>query len=172
MSDPVLGMAELSAVAQLWKRERRELLCRFGGTSMSPAIAHQAEVRLLCGAPSVARGDVVAFLDEGRVIVHRVVAALPGGGLLTRGDARLLPDRPLQDAGQVMGRVEAVRHGEHFVEVPTVRGSIAQALVLWALVRALRLSPAAGARLIDLLLRVRRRGQGLAARLRGGAATR
>lgn len=172
MSDPVLGTEELSAVAQLWKSGRRELVCRFGGTSMSPAIAHQAEVRLLCGVPEVARGDVVAFLDEGRVIVHRVVAALPGGGLLTRGDARLLPDRPLRDAGQVMGRVEAVRVGGRFVEVPPFRGSIAQALLLGAMVGTLRLFPAAGARLIDVLLRVRRRGQGLFARLRGGAATR
>ena len=172
MSDPVLGTAELSAVAQLWKSGRRELICRFGGTSMSPAIADRAEVRLLCGVPAVERGDVVAFLDEGRVIVHRVVAALPGGGLLTRGDARLLPDRPLPDAGQVMGRVEAVRVREQFVEVPPFRGSIAQALMLLALVGALRLFPAAGARLIDVLLRVRRRGQGLLARLRGGAATR
>lgn len=172
MSDPVLGTAELAAVAELWKSGRRELVCRFGGASMSPAIAHQAEVRLLCGVPSVERGDVVAFLDEGRVIVHRVVATLPGGGLLTRGDARLLPDRPLPGAGRVMGRVEAVRVGEHFAEVPPGRGSIAQALVLLALVGALRRFPSAGARLIDVLLRARRRGQGLFARLRGGAATR
>jgi len=172
VTDPVLGTAELSAVAELWKSGRRELVCRFGGTSMRPAIAPQAEVRLLCGTPSVERGDVVAFLDEGRVMVHRVVAALPGGGLLTRGDARLLPDRPLQGGGQVMGRVEAVHVGEAFAAVPPLRGSLAQALVLWPLVQALRLSPAAGARLIDVLLRARRRGQGLAARLRGAGAPR
>ena len=166
MSGPLLGTAELAAVAQLWKSGRRELVCRFGGTSMRPAIAPGAEVRLLCGEGAAAPGDVVAFVDEGRVIVHRVVAALPGGALVTRGDARLLPDRLLRGAGQVLGRVVAVRRGDAFAEVPAARGSSAQALVLWPLVQAVRMSPSAGAAVIGLLLRARRRAQGLLARIR------
>jgi hypothetical protein len=167
VSDPVLGTAELAAVAQLWKSGRRELVCRFGGTSMRPSIAPEAEVRLLCGEGAAARGDVVAFLDEGRVIVHRVVAIAPSGWLVTRGDDRLLPDRVLRDPENVIGRVVAVRSGAAFADVPAARPSFARGLVLWPLVQALRVSPSQGAALIDLLLRARRRAQGLRARLRG-----
>jgi hypothetical protein len=51
-------------------------------------------------------GDVVAFLSDGRVVAHRVVARCGRGGtmLLTRGDARLLCDAPVP-GDAVLGRV-------------------------------------------------------------------
>jgi len=177
VSDPVLGDEELATVARLWKANRRELTCRFGGTSMMPAVPPQAEVRLRCGEKG-GTGDVVAFLDEGRVMVHRIVALSPGGWLLTRGDARLLPDHPIRDVAKVMGRVVAVRQGEAFVDLPPAPASFARALVLWPLVQLLHQNPVAGAGVIATLLRARRAAQavrarlgGLAARVRGRGAT-
>jgi hypothetical protein len=155
VSDPVLGEEELAAVALLWKASRRELTCRFGGTSMLPALPPQSEVRLRCGEDG-GTGDVVAFLDEGRVVVHRIVAVSPRGWVLTRGDARLLPDHVIRDRGELMGRVVAVRRGDTFVDTPPARASLARALVLWPLALALRLSPSAGTALIAVLVRLRR----------------
>ena len=40
-----LSAAELGAVAELWKRERREFLASFGGTSMLPTIRAVAVAR-------------------------------------------------------------------------------------------------------------------------------
>ena len=95
---PDLGSPELSAVARLWKASRREVVCRFGGRSMAPALPPQAEVRLCCGQEGSV-GDVMAFLDGGRMVVHRIVALAPDRRwILTRGDARLLRLRRLPRA--------------------------------------------------------------------------
>jgi len=166
VSDAVLSQDELAAVATLWRSGQRELVCRFGGTSMRPAVPPLAEVRLRCGEGG-ALGDVIAFLDAGRVIVHRVVALAPNGWLLTRGDARLLPDTPVRAAAQVIGRVVAVRGDEAFGPVPEAPRSLLRACALAPLVGLMRISPGAGAGVIGALHAGRRRALALASRLRG-----
>lgn len=86
--------SELAAVSELWKRERRTLVTAFGGTSMLPSIAPGQQVTVLCGVePEI--GDVVMFLREGQVGVHRLVARLRDG-IVTWGDANPLPDEPAE----------------------------------------------------------------------------
>jgi hypothetical protein len=106
MSDPArpLRGPELLAVAALWKRTGREITARFTGRSMEPTLASGAEVRLRCGdAPAV--GDVIAFIRDGHLVLHRVEAlSTEAGWVLTRGDACLFPDPPLYDATLILGR--------------------------------------------------------------------
>jgi hypothetical protein len=75
---------------------------------MGAAIPRGARIRIVFdGATTPCEGDVVAFLDGGRIVAHRVVARCGHGErttLLTRGDARLLCDAPVP-ADAVLGRV-------------------------------------------------------------------
>jgi len=71
---------------------------------MEPTIASGAEVRLLCGG-AAAVGDVVAFIRDDHIVLHRVEALSPSGRwVLTRGDACVFPDPPLTDLSLILGR--------------------------------------------------------------------
>ena len=95
---------QLAAVSELWARAGRELRVRLTGRSMEPALASGAEVVLVCGEGG-AVGDVVAVREGAGVLVHRVVAAgADGAWLLTRGDARWLPDAPVTGAAVCLFR--------------------------------------------------------------------
>jgi hypothetical protein len=134
----------LAAVASLWKRTGRELRARFGGSSMEPTLPPGTEVLLRCGQGG-APGDVIAFVAEGRLVVHRVVAAARDGSwTLTRGDARALPDPPIVDAEAVLGHVAGAWTGETLVDLPPSRDSPAQRLSLRFWRALLRTSPRAG----------------------------
>ena len=147
---------QLAAVSELWGRTGRELLVRFTGSSMAPAVASDTEVRLACGSGG-AVGDVVAVRTGGAVIVHRVVArSATGGWILTRGDARLLPDVPAS-ADAVIGRVSGRRGPRGFEDVPGTEPSLAQRAALAPLVTLLRVSPRAGTAVIAALVGLRRR---------------
>lgn len=146
---------QLAAVSELWARAGRELRVRFTGRSMEPTIPSGAEVRLVCGEGG-APGDIVAVRDAGGVIVHRVVAAgADGGWLVTRGDARWLPEAPPGGAAAVIGRVAAVQP-DALAPREGPRASLAQTLALAPLLVLLRLSPGAGLSMLRGLVRVRR----------------
>jgi hypothetical protein len=166
LSDAALELTaeELAAVARLWRATRREVDCRFGGTSMAPTLASGAEVRLRCGEGGAA-GDIIAFLDQGRVLLHRVVAASADRAwILTRGDARLLPDAPIRRAEDVIGRVTAVRDGGTFVPPPAPpRATALQRAVLWPLLASLRVGAGPGTALVRSLVRARRLARRLSA---------
>jgi len=100
--DPV----RLRGVAALWKKTNRELHVRFDGNSMRPTIEPGQEVLLRC-TDDVSIGDVIVYIYLDRVVVHRLIAQTPRW-LLTRGDAHLIPDRPLQDRAAIIGRIEGV----------------------------------------------------------------
>lgn len=151
-----LSPDQLAAVSDLWARAGRELRVRFTGTSMEPTLASGAEVLLVCGEGG-APGDIVAVREGGGVIVHRVVAGgAERGWLLTRGDARWLPDAPAVGAGAVLGRVAAVHVGATLVPPAPRSASPAQRLALAPLLAVLRLSPRAGIALVRGLVRARR----------------
>jgi hypothetical protein len=89
--------------------------------------------------------------------VHRVVArsAAPGW-ILTRGDARWLPDAPLRDADGLLGRVSAVGGADGFSPPRAARASWMGRAALWPFVAALRLHPGAGTALVGGLVHARR----------------
>lgn len=125
--DPGRSGARLAAVASLWARAGRTIEARFTGSSMEPAVPDGGTLRLRCGAP-IRVGDVAALVHDGHVLVHRVIA-LRGPWLLTRGDARAVPDPPLPRE-RAFARVEAVQQqGGGWVTPDLHHPSTAQRLV-------------------------------------------
>ena len=103
---PLPAGPELAAVAEIWKRTRRTFEARFDVTSMLPSIAPLQPVTVRCGCDAVV-GDVVLALSGDRIIVHRLIWRDPRRSwLLTRGDARAVPDGPI-DASAIAGVVDA-----------------------------------------------------------------
>ena len=134
----------LAAVASIWRKTGRQLRARFGGSSMEPALPAGTEVLLRCGEAG-APGDVIAFLAGGRLVVHRVVArASDGRWTLTRGDARVLPDAPILDPGDILGRVAGLWRAGSLDGVPAPPDSLSRRWVLRVARAVLRVSPRAG----------------------------
>jgi signal peptidase I len=103
-----------------------EIRLRVSGTSMVPSILpgdfvsiHRAS---LC---DISPGDVVLFLQKGRLIIHRVVdrkvvATADSSGescLITRGD-RVRRDDPPVSSPELLGRVVSIERGNREVELP------------------------------------------------------
>ena len=155
----VLDAGLLTTVAQVWRQQGRVLETSFGGTSMLPAITPLNVVRFHCGAP-FATGDVIIYVREERVVVHRVVRE-SGDLVWTRGDANLLPDPPVSRA-QILGRVSAIRTADGWREIASAKANVMSRLLsrmpsvvislLWqarwmatrALLAARKLRPGAG----------------------------
>ncbi len=78
---------------------------------MLPTLWPGQRVRVRCGGASQLRcGDLVVFFGETGWVVHRFLARREAGGreqICQKGDARL--GYSWVDAGQVLGRVVAVR---------------------------------------------------------------
>lgn len=100
-----LSADEIDAVGTLWKRQGRQFVASFSGTSMLPAIAPGHPVTVICGVEPIV-GDVAVFRYSGHVGVHRVVAR-SGTWLLTWGDNNPLPDEPIL-AGRAIGVIRDV----------------------------------------------------------------
>lgn len=85
--------------------------CTLRGGSMSGLIAAGSRVRVIFGDAHWSRGEVVAFIDGARIVVHRVVyrgySPRARNYLITQGDAMSLPDPPIA-ASAVLGTVVAV----------------------------------------------------------------
>jgi hypothetical protein len=117
----ILTAAELKAVATLWRRERRELVTSFTGTSMLPAISPGQRVVVECGVePEIDEVVVVRFNNQ--LGVHRI-AARGSDWVLTWGDANRWPDPPIE-AACVVGTIR---------NVPASPRSAHRALLLWFL---------------------------------------
>ena len=89
----------LRALAPLLRRVAGELELDHFGSSMVPTLPDGSTIRIQCANPEAVRsGDVVAVRTVQGLVTHRVVYRLRRGGcdlLLTRGDARWLPDAPI-----------------------------------------------------------------------------
>jgi hypothetical protein len=165
----VLEGDSLAAVASLWRKTGRELRARFGGSSMEPALPPGAELLLRCGEIG-AVGDVIAFLAEGRLVVHRVVArARDDAWTLTCGDARVLPDAPIRDAEAILGRVVGVWRGESLGDVPAAPDSLPRRCVVGFFSAVVQASPRAGAAALRSLRTGTRLARTLAGLLRRSA---
>lgn len=116
-----LSAAEIDAVGVLWKRQRRQFVTAFSGTSMLPAIAPGQPVTVTCGIEPVV-GDVAVFRYSDQVGVHRVVACSPTW-LLTWGDNNPLPDEPIVPTS-VIGAIR---------DVPIPQYPLRRRLLLWFL---------------------------------------
>lgn len=111
-------MPDLTArQAVTWLPLLREALAHEGrfrwplqGDSMTPTLPANCEIEVTPLQPSVRLGEVIVFVVDDTLIVHRLVARV-GGYWIAQGDHRLVPDRPLHP-DQVLGRVSAAyQHG-------------------------------------------------------------
>jgi hypothetical protein len=105
----------LRAIAPLLKRVEGEVELMLYGVSMEPAIPDASLIRIRCGEPEACRvGDVVVMQAGSRVVAHRVLHRGRRGRareyLITRGDARWLPDPPVPVAS-LLGVVTRVAAG-------------------------------------------------------------
>jgi signal peptidase I len=116
-----LSAEEIDAVAVLWKRQGRQFVTSFNGTSMLPAIAPGQLVTVQCGVEPMV-GDVAVFRYDDQVGVHRVVAR-SSIWLLTWGDNNPLPDDPVTPI-RIIGAIR---------DVPGAPKSLHRKVLLWFL---------------------------------------
>jgi hypothetical protein len=131
------------------------------GSSMSPAIPARTRLRVRVSRQSSCEpGDVIFYLADGGYTVHRVVCRVRRTAgpdyLLTAGDARFAPDRPVPGT-RVLGVVVAAHIDGHWQAVgPPVARSwyhrVVRAITLPTTAAALRLNATAATRLADGLL--------------------
>jgi hypothetical protein len=89
--------------------ENSTVECRIRGASMEAAIPRGSRIRITFSRQQHRVGDVVAFMIGERIVVHRIVHRARRY-LLTRGDAMLLPDPPIESAA-VLGAVDTIDSG-------------------------------------------------------------
>jgi len=103
-----------------------EIRLRVMGTSMVPSILPGDFVSIHRAMPQeISSGEVVLFLRNGRLIIHRVVdrklaATEDGLGescLITRGD-RVLQDDPPVSSHELLGRVVLIERGSRKIDLP------------------------------------------------------
>ena len=137
------------------------------GPSMGRTMPAGSRIRIELGARRhYDLGEVIAFVAGQHVVVHRVVGQPRGGHVLTRGDAEVLPDPPI-DEEQVLGAVSAIQQGGYWTPVERLSSQSFPARVLASAVLAtvacaFHASPGAAAVLVRLL----RRGRSLLTALR------
>ena len=90
-----------------------------GGGSMSPAIPQGSRIRIRLNYKGTYEpSQVVAFLYQGRIMVHRIRYCGRRGKakhyLVTQGDASVLPDAPVH-IGSLLGPVIAFQKDEAWV---------------------------------------------------------
>jgi hypothetical protein len=105
--------ARIRAVAKGLKGSERSLDSVVSGHSMGSQLPDGAPIRIqLWRRERYEPGEIVAFLTDRQVAVHRVqfcgVRGRRRGILITRGDAHLYPDLPIH-VSRVLGTVAAVR---------------------------------------------------------------
>jgi hypothetical protein len=104
--------ARVVALASSLRAPDRALESTVEGTSMGRGLPPRSRIRIaLIRRERYETGEVVAFLDANSTVVHRVVhrgrLGAAAGYLLTRGDATLIPDPPVNH-DQILGPVTGV----------------------------------------------------------------
>lgn len=88
-------------------RRAGRLRLRVTGSSMLPAVCPDDILFIrACDIRAVRRGDIVAFLREGRFFVHRAIGHRDGH-VLTRGDSNAAAD-PLVGPADFLGKVARI----------------------------------------------------------------
>jgi len=113
---PPLDQADVvkCALASETLRSSGSLRLQVTGWSMLPAVM-PGEVLIVerVEPKNVSAGDVVLFERDHRLFAHRVIALdHSDGGMITKGDAMLRPDRPVSES-ELLGKVSfLIRNGK------------------------------------------------------------
>ena len=128
------------------------------GVSMGSGLPPESRIRIdMSHHQRFEIGAVVAFVGGNQVIVHRVVHN-GRDHLLTRGDARLVPDPPVRQ-DQVLGPVTAVIRNGSWMELDlprkrSLRSRICASAILRIAAAMLRVSPTVTGMLLRSLHRL------------------
>jgi hypothetical protein len=154
--------ARILAVAARVRAPERTLESTVEGMSMGRTLPAGSRIRIeLAHRGRYEVGEVVAFLAGRHVVVHRVVrrgrGGSAGGYLLTRGDAALVPDPPVEER-RVLGAVTGVARDGGWVAVNACPREVYPVrAVIWLLLAAaaslLRVSPRAAAAFVTAVHR-------------------
>jgi signal peptidase I len=94
---------------------------RVRGQSMAPLIRDGDVIRVIpVSVDQVAVGDVILFRTGTGLLAHRVIERdqdPTGVRLITRGDGHWFADAPLDNAENLIGRVERVQRGRQIVRL-------------------------------------------------------
>jgi hypothetical protein len=112
----------LRAIVPLLKQVEGEVELVLHGVSMEPTIPDGSMIRIRCRDPHACSvGDIVVMRAESGVVAHRVFHRGRRGAaahyLLTRGDARWVPDAPVPVAS-LLGIVTGVTRGGTWTPPP------------------------------------------------------
>lgn len=154
--------ARTLAVVESLRSPGRSLESTLTGMSMGPGLPPGSRIRIaLIHRARYDPGEIVAYLARNQVVVHRVAhrgrVAAASGYLLTRGDATLVPDPPVEP-GQVLGPVTGVWCGGAWMPPggPPPRSPwarLARRLLMAAAIGGLYVSPRGTASALEVLHR-------------------
>lgn len=157
--------ARLVALASSLRAPDRLLESTVEGTSMGRGLPPKSRIRIaLIRRERYETGEVVAFLDNNLTVVHRVIHrgrfGAAAGYLLTRGDATLVPDPPVNHQ-RILGPVTAICVDGHWAPpcAPpsrSLRARVVSSVVTHAAAWTMVASPRATRALLMFLARAAR----------------
>lgn len=162
--------AKIRMAAQLLRHTHKEIESTLSGVSMGTTIPDGSTIRISCDHQSeMPVGQVVAFLNSGGLVAHRIISRGYGrqGGsfLVTRGDGTCICDAPVRKA-DVLGTVTAYKNVNGWCQIPApprfrgIRGPIASGLA-----NTVRFTLAVDVRLATAIVGLARRARRLRFRL-------
>lgn len=131
MAERQLDFADFEGLAAQVLEAGSRLRFQAHGSSMHPFIQDGDTVEVMAVPPCDLRpGQVVLCrLNNGRLVVHRVLKVKPDG-LLVQGDALLYPDG-LVSFSAVLGRVISLERGSNLISLDTFKNRLLIWLWIW-----------------------------------------
>lgn len=111
----------LSAALDKWKQAGERHLIPIIGNSMLPLIQPGDQVLVRHGYGNVRRGDIIVFLQQEKMVAHRLLRIYKDGSVttfITKGDNTSYLDSPV-DTSEVVGRVLRIKRGSRWVSIDT-----------------------------------------------------
>jgi len=116
---PTFTPEQLLSLRTLWSRSGNLIASRVEGNSMGATLPDGTQIHLRPEVASgITKGQVIAFVESNKVFVHRVIRRT-SRGILTRGDATLLCDRPVPFTA-VIGVVTEYCEGDSWRPVSSI----------------------------------------------------
>ncbi len=115
-----------NSVLDLWQESGKETQLVLSGMSMLPLIKDGDSVLIRHTREGIGVGSIVAFRNDQKVIVHRVIKIEKGDGktaFLTKGDFNLKTDHPFHE-DMLIGKVIAINRGGRQINLDTTFWSV------------------------------------------------
>lgn len=120
-TSPTIPADVVTAALAKWTQVGEQHLIPIIGRSMLPLIQPGDQVLIQHGSADLRRGDVVAFLQQDKIVAHRLLhirKSDPITTYITKGDNASYFDSPV-NASQVVGRVLKIKRGDRWIPIDT-----------------------------------------------------